>query len=236
MNKVKTLALALTAMITMQAAQAQTADEIVNKNIEAMGGKDKLLSIKTVKMTGSLTVQGMDIGITRTASHNVGMRVDISVPGMGEGFQIMTTTKGWGFMPFQGQTSPEEVPEDQVKDSQGDLDLQGQLVNYKEKGVTVEAQGKEVVDGVECYKLKITSKNGKSVTSYFDAKTYYRVKTVSKRNVNGQETDVETLFSDYKKTADGYVFAHAQTNAIGTITFSSIEVNKPVDESIYVVK
>ncbi len=235
MNKLKTLALAITAMISLQAAQAQTADEVVNKHIEALGGKAKLQTLKTVKMTGSVTAQGMEIGLTITISHGVGSRNDISVPGMGESFQIMTPTKGWNMLAFQGQTSPEEVSEDQVMSGQAQLDLQGALLDYKEKGHTVELQGKETVDGAECFKLKITYKNGKSATSYIDAKTYYRVKSVSKRTINGEEMDIETTYSDFRKTPEGFVFPYSQVTPNGPLSFSSIEVNKPVDESIFKV-
>jgi hypothetical protein len=236
MNKLKTLALAAAAMISMQASQAQTADDVVNKYIEALGGKEKLMSLKSVKMTGGLSVQGMDIGITVTILNGVGSRNDISVPGMGEGYQIMTPTKGWSYMPFQGQTSPEEVSEDRVKSSQAQLDLQGALLGYKEKGHQVELLGKETVDGAECFKLKLTNKNGKVSTLFIDTKTYYRIKSISTTNINGEDTEIETSYSDFRKTPEGFVFPFSQTTPNGPITYSSIEVNKPVDESIFVVK
>jgi hypothetical protein len=235
MNKLKTLALAAAAMITMQASQAQTADDVINKYVEAMGGTEKLMALKSVKMTGSLSAMGMDIGLTVTILHGVGFRNDISVPGMGEGYQIMTTTKGWSYMPFQGQASPEEVSEDKVKTGQAQLDLQSALVNYKEKGHQVELQGKETAEGVECYKLKVTQKSGKISTVFLDAKTYYRIKSITTANVNGEEQEVETVYSDFKKV-DGYVFPFSQSTPNGPIVYTSVEVNKPVDESIFVVK
>ena len=217
----------------VQFAQAQTVDEVIDNYINAIGGKEKLLALKSVKMDGSLNVQGFDVGVVTTISHGVGSRTDISVPGMGEGYQIMTTTKGWSFMPFQGQTSPEEVGEDMVKAGQSTLDIQSPFLNYKEKGNTVELLGKEKAEGKDCFKLKLTNKFGKVTTVFIDATTYYRIKAVSKATVNGEEMDVETIYSDYRKNADGYVFAYAQTSPRGTITFSSVEVNKPVDENIF---
>ena len=37
---------------------SQTADELVNKNIQAKGGIDKIKAIKSVRMTGRLTGSG----------------------------------------------------------------------------------------------------------------------------------------------------------------------------------
>lgn len=223
----------LLSLVLVQFAQAQTVDEVIDNYLNALGGKEKMLALKTVKMDGSMNVQGFDIGITITVSQGVGSRTDISVPGMGEGYQIMTPTKGWSYMPFQGQTAPEEVSEDQVKAGQNALDLQSPFINYKEKGNTVELLGKEKAEGLECYKIKLTNKFGKVTTVYIDTTNYHRIKVTGKTVVNGEETDIETIFSDFRKNADGYLFAYSQSTPRGTIVFSSVEINKPVDENIF---
>ena len=225
--------MALAAIMSVQTSKAQTADEVIDKYVAAMGGREKLLALKLEKMTGSLNVQGMDVGITITAFNVVGTRTDISVPGMGKGFQIMNTTKGWNFMPFQGQATPAEFTADQVKASQSQLDIHGPLLNYKGKGSQVELAGQEKVDGKDAYKIKLTNKAGKVITYFIDATTFYRVKSIGKTQTPEGETDAETSYSDFKKTADGYTFPFSQTNARGTIMFTQIEVNKPVDEKIF---
>src|SRR5665647_3248338 len=225
MKKLNIGLLAIAAIISVQSINAQTADEVIEKYETALGGKEKLMSLKSVKMTGNINVQGLDVGVTVTIVHGVGSRNDIFVPGMGEGFQIINATKGWDFLPFQGQTSPEQISADQLKSSQGLLDLQGFLVNYKEKGSEVELLGKENVAGAECYKLKLTSKLGDMYNLFIDTKTYYRVKSITKTKTPNGEVDVETSYSDFKKTDEGYVFPFSQTIARGTITFSAIEIN-----------
>lgn len=234
MKKFTTGLLALTTLISVHSSiKAQTADEVIDKYVAALGGKEKLATLKTVKMTGNLNVQGTDVGIVITAANGVGVRTDISVPGMGEGFQIMNAKKGWSFMPFQGQTEPAEVSADQVKSSQSQLDIQGALFNYKEKGSTVELAGKEAVNGADAYKIKLTSKDGKVSTLFIDAKTFYRVKSIAKTATPQGEVEMETTYSDFKKTDDGFVFPFSQTNNRGTIIFTAVETNKPVDEKIF---
>ena len=228
--------LAIAAVISIQSIKAQTVDEVIDKYEIALGGKEKLLSLKSVKMTGSLSVQGFEVGVKVTIVDGVGSRNDISVPGMGEGFQVVNTKKGWDFMPFRGQASPEEISAEQLKSSQWLLDLQGLLVNYKEKGSQVELLGKENVSGSECFKIKLTSKMGKEYTLYIDTKNYYRIKSVSKTNSRNGEVDTEVTYGDYKKTVDGYVFPYLQTIGEGSIVFSTIEINLPVDEKIFTVE
>ncbi|WP_462249912.1 LolA-like protein [Ferruginibacter sp.] len=219
-------------MIFAQFAQAQTVDEIIDKNITAMGGKEKLASLKSVKMEGNLSVMGNDVALAITTSHGVGMRADISVMGT-ENYQIVTPAKGTVFMPVQGMSEPTPMSDDQLKSATGQLDLQGALFNYKEKGSTVTLVGKETVDGEECYNIKLTNKMG-TVTNYFiSTKTNFKIKSTGKRMVNGEETEVANTYSNYKQNADGYWFPYSTTNAQGTTDFSKIDTNIAVDESIF---
>jgi len=222
-------------IITMTLAQtlhAQTANDVVNKYIAAMGGKEKLASLKTVKMEGNLNVQGTDIALVITKKHLKGMRVDISVMGSAN-YQIVTPAKGTVFMPVQGMTEPTVMPDNLLKAVLPQLDLEGSLVNYEDKGTAVELIGHENVDGEDCYNLKVTDKNG-IITNYFiSANTSFIVKTNGKRVMNGDEMDIATTYSNYKQNADGFWFPYSTTNMQGTTDFSKIDTNIPVDESIF---
>ncbi len=235
MKKLQMGIFAVAAILSIQSIKAQTADEVVDKYVTALGGKEKLATLKSVKKTGSINVQGTDVNLTITIVQGVGSRNDISVPGNGEGFQIINTTKGWDFMPFMGQASPEEVTAEKLKSSQGILDLQGVLFNYKEKGSQVELLGKENVDGAEAYKLKITNKLGVVSTLFINTKTNYLVRSITTaKGANGDE-NTEVTYNDFKKTDEGYLFPFSQAIDRGTIIFSVIETNKPVDEKIFTV-
>ena len=222
-------------IITMTLAQtlhAQTANDVVNKYIAAMGGKEKLASLKTVKTEGSMNVQGTDIALVITKKHLKGMRVDISVMGSAN-YQIVTPAKGTVFMPVQGMTEPTVMPDNLLKAVLPQLDLEGSLVNYEDKGTAVELIGHENVDGEDCYNLKVTDKNG-IITNYFiSANTSFIVKTNGKRVMNGDEMDIATTYSNYKQNADGFWFPYSTTNMQGTTDYSKIDTNIPVDESIF---
>ena len=233
MKQIKNVSLALLLLVSVQQLKAQTADEVIDKFINAVGGKEKLMALNSLKMDGSLNVQGFDVGLTITILNGKGSRTDISVPGQSDGYRIITPAKGWNFLPFQGQSAPEEASEDQVKAGQSGLDLQSPLLNYKEKGHKVELLGNEKVDGADCYKLKVTYKNGKVATLFINANTFYRVKSISTVNMNGEDTEIETTYSDFKKLPEGYTFPYSQTSSNGTIVYSTISVNKPVDENIF---
>lgn len=221
-------------MVLVQFVQAQvkTVDDVINKYIEALGGKEKLSTLKSVKYTGNINIQGNDVNIVQTKLHMKGMRLDIFVAGT-ENYQFVTPEKGIVFMPVQGMTEPSPMPEDQLKSGQNQLDVQGALFNYKEKGIVVELLGTELLNGEDNHKLKITFKNGLATTCFISAKNYRINKTVTKRMVNGQEQDMETTFSNYKQNADGFWFAYNNTSMQGETIFDKIETNIPVDENIF---
>src|SRR5437868_15046000 len=112
MKQVKKIFLSLLLLVSVHGLKAQTVDEVVDKFIAAIGGTEKVMALSSIKMDGTLNTQGFDVGIIVTVLNGKGARTDISVPGMSEGYRIVTPTKGWNYLPFQGQTSPEEADED----------------------------------------------------------------------------------------------------------------------------
>jgi len=232
MKLIRTSAIAIVAMLVSVFTFAQTAEEIVAKHVEAVGGAAAWKKINSIYYEGKMTVQGAEVNVTLTVLNGKGVRQNISVMGM-TGYYIITPTAGWNFMPFQGQTTPEPMTADELKQSADDLDVQGKLVDYKSKGHTVEFLGKDDVEGTECFKLKITTKTGNVETVFIDPKSYYIVRSIVKRTANGQESDVQSDLSNYQKLPEGIVVPFSVTLSFGELVISKAEVNKQVDESTF---
>ena len=228
----KKIFLSILAIVMVGFSYAQTVDEIVNKHIEAIGGADAWKKVNSMVSTGSLKVQGADIGMNIAVLNGKGSRTDISAMGM-NGYMIVTPTAGWNFMPFQGQKTPEPITADDLKEAQEALDVQGNLLDYKAKGHSIELLGKDDVDGVEAFKIKETLKSGKVETIFIDPKTYYIIRSISKQKANGKESDVTTNLSNYQKLPEGIMVPMSITLPFGEMTISKVELNKPIDENIF---
>ena len=228
----KRIVFAFLLVATAFVTKAQTADEIISKHIDAIGGADAWRKVTSIRQEGTMQVQGADVTVARTVLHGKGTRQDISLGGM-NGYSIMTPTAGWNFMPFQGQTQPEPMTAEDIKEGQQDMDAQDELVDYKGKGTTVELLGKDDVDGTECYKLLVTFKSGKSESLFIDPASYHIIRQVAKQKANGQEMDITTNFSNYQKLPEGIVVAMSMTLPFGELNIKKVEVNKPVDEMIF---
>jgi hypothetical protein len=120
-----------------------------------------------------------------------------------------------------------------VKDQ---ADLSGNLMDYKSKGHSIELLGKEDLEGTEVYKLKLNKKSGDVEYNYIDASTYLVIKSESIIKMQGQEAKSSQMMSNYK-AVDGLMFPFTieQDNPMmggnSSVTFTSIVVNAPVDES-----
>ena len=235
MKQIKLGLLALATLLSVQSAKAQNIDEVVNKYVAALGGKEKLSTLKSVRMDGTLNASGTDVNLTITKSQLVGERIDIIAMGM-NGYQIFTPTIGWVYMPFMGQTSPEVMKEEQIKTGAAGLDIQGSLFNYKEKGTDLQLLGKEKVDSFDCYKIKAILKSGLTIKYYIDAKTNYIIKTVATQKIGSEQKEEINSYANYKATDNGYIFPFTTTIEQGEINFTKIETNVSVDNKIFIEK
>lgn len=217
------------------ASIAQTTDEIVAKHIEAVGGKANWDKVKSMRTEGLIKAQGAEIKITNTQIDKKASRSDIAVMGM-NGYNILTTTEGWNYMPFQGQTKPEPITADDVKTGQDGLELQDEFFTYKQLGKKLENLGKDDVDGTECFKLKLIDKTGKETTYYIDQTDYFIIKQTNKINANGKEMENSTSYSNYKKTDAGVFIAMNIGSGFGDMEITKIEINPKIDESIFKIK
>ncbi len=210
-----------------------TVEEIVANNLEAKGGEDGWKALETGRMTGSMLMGGgaagaleMPFTVEFKKPHRI--RLEFTMQGM-TAIQAFDGEIGWAILPFLGKTEPEEMAEDQVKQLKDQADFEGVLVDYKEKGHTVELMGQEEVDGTPAYKLKVTRADGDVDIIYLDEEYFVEFKMESNREVQGSEVTVSTVLGDYKEV-DGLLFAHSMEMAFGggeaqqVITIEKIEL------------
>jgi hypothetical protein len=224
-------------LLPVNAVQAQTMEEIISRHVEAMGGREKIMTLSTAMMTGTFTAIGttVPIAITTTKKHMAGSRIDIEANGTNN-YQVITPQNGWIFTPVQGDKEPRPLQEDQFKAGQVLLDLHGPFINHKEKGIKIEMEGKDTVDGIMCYKLKVTSPNTNVTVYYISSISHWIVKTSTRMFQFGQMENVETSYGSYKQNEDGYWFAYSNVGPRGVTNHEKITTNKEVDGKIFIVK
>jgi hypothetical protein len=211
-------------------ASAQTLDEVLAKNLQARGGLDKINAVKTIRMTGTMTVgPGMEAPLVMEMRRPNLVKTSFTLQGM-TGVQAYDGKTGWAVMPFMGKKDPEAMSADDVKELADQSDFDGPLVDWKKKGNTVELLGKESVEGTDAWKLKVTLKSGTVRTIYLDADSYLEIKSEGKRTMHGTELEVEGTVGDYKDVS-GLMLPYSMENSVKghpekqKITITKIELN-----------
>jgi hypothetical protein len=179
----------------------QTVDELIDQNLKAHGGLDKLRAVKSVKMTGKMNMAGgMEAPFTFQKKRPDKIRIEFVLQGL-TGIQAFDGSTAWTLMPFTGSKDPQKMPEDERKDIIEQADFDGPLVDYKQKGNLVEYVGKEDVEGTEAHKLKLTLKNGNVRYIFLDPDSGLEMKTTALIKREGVETSVDSFFGDYKEVS-----------------------------------
>lgn len=238
MKLVKRCLLSLSLATLAFAVQAQSPEEIFAKHIDAIGGKEKLSAITSVKMTNTNLVMGNEAPATVVILNGKGFRSEAEVMGS-KMIQVFTDKGGWMVNPMMGASDPQEIPAEQAKMGQSQIYVVP-LLNYPANGSKAEYLGQEKLGSVNAYKVKLTDQNNEATTYYFDPATYYLVQTVRSAEMMGQKVEVTTSFADFKKTDYGWVVPQTMEINMGQFAITSklknIEVNTPVDAAIFEMK
>jgi hypothetical protein len=223
------------------AAAGQTADELVQKNIQAKGGLEKIKALKSVRMSGNFDGGGgfhARVGQDNMRPNMV--RETFSLQGM-TGVQAYDGTTGWVIRPFGGRKDPQLMGEDDLRDLLIDADFDGPLVDYKEKGNTVEYLGHDIVDGDDALRLKVTLKDGDIIYYYLDPDAFIEIRKEVQEFIRGQVRETVVDLGSYKAVA-GVMFAFSVSagpkndpSNRQTITYDKIEANVVMDASLFAV-
>lgn len=229
----KKIIMALLAVICcVSFVQSQTLEEVQQKYITALGGKSTLAKLKNTYQEATMEIMGMQFEAKMWIVYGAAMRQEVEIQGQ-KIITYVSTDKGWMINPMMGSTTPQPLPQEALKEYIGVLTPGGELSTLKERGFNATLEGKEDVGGKPAHKIKVAKDSAES-TLYVDVATNYLVQTVIKSSAMGQEFEVKTILSDYKKTPEGYVFPYTSVvnnPMMGDIkmTITKLEVNKNID-------
>jgi hypothetical protein len=205
-----------------------SADEVVAKYVAAIGGKDAINQVKSISLETSVQVMGNDAPSTTVIVDGVGYKTETEFNGS-KIVQCFTDKGGWVVNPMSGAADPTPMADDEYNEGKGQIHVGGELYDYAAKGSKVELLGKD--PGV--FKIKLTTKDKVETTYVIDAKTYLLKSLSRKGKMQGQDVDVDTDFSDYRKTDVGYLMPYAMAVDFGgqfslNVTVKKVELNKAI--------
>ena len=237
----KKLVVFVIAIVTSISVQGQTLDEILSNYFENIGGKEKLASVKGIKMTASINQMGMTIPLEIYNFADGKQMTVVSFQGKSFKSGVFDGETLWStnFMTMKAEKSDAEATAN-FKLSIGDFP--DSFLDYKKKGYKAELLGKETIDGTETFKIKLTKKpitvDGKKEENiefhFFDTENFVPI-AIHTEIKSGQAKGMMSVvsMSDYDEV-DGIYFPFSMTQGVKgqpgqPITISKIELNPTVD-------
>jgi outer membrane lipoprotein-sorting protein len=218
-------------------AKAQTVDEIIAKNIQAKGGLEKLKGVKSLRTSVKFSDGSFRAEFRQEIKRPGKVREEFIVQGMAQ-IQAYDGKTGWQISPFNGRKDPDLMSQDDMKSLIVDGDIDGPLVDYKEKGHKAELVGHDSMEGTDCYKIKLSMKNGDVRYYYLDTDSYLELKVEIQTTIRGALQESEFYYGDYEQVNGIYYpfdVEQAQKGSSSRQQFSveKIEQNVDLDDSLF---
>ncbi len=232
--------LALTSTAQEKAAKvAENVDTLVAKNVEAKGGAQALKAMQSLQLKGKLLVNNgqMELAYLQTKKRPENVRSELTLQGMTM-VQAYDGKEGWKISPFQGRKDPEKMSADDTKSLVEEAEIDGPLVNWKEKGSTVEYLGTEDIDGTMAHKLKVLRKNGDVNYVYLDPDHFLEIRVVTQRTVQGAQVETETDLGEYEKIGGVFLPFSIEGGMKGSsdkqkLVIEKADLNVPVEDASF---
>jgi len=218
-------------------AGAQGVDEVVAKNIQARGGLEKLKGVRSIRTTAKLTQGSFRAEFRQEGKRGGKVREEFIIQGLAQ-IQAYDGKTGWQISPFGGRKDPELLSQDDLKSLVVDADIDGPLIEYKEKGNTAEMVGHDSMEGTDCFKIKLNMKNGDVRYYYLDADSYLDLKVEIQTTIRGALQESELYYGDYEEVNGifyPFTVEQAQKGSASRTQISvvKIEQNVSLDDSLF---
>ncbi|NGX82967.1 pitrilysin family protein [Aequorivita sp. KMM 9714] len=194
-----------------------TAESVINKYIDAIGGRKALADVKTVKMEAGAEMQGMQLGleIKKTTKNQSSLIVSMG----GAPLQKVIFDGEKGYMSGQGQKMDYTDEQNQA--------AKKQAVPF------AELSAKDAkLDRVEEGAYVIVLEEGQE--AFYDKESGLKVKEVSTQEMNGQKISTTVVYDDYTEV-NGIKFPFTIKQSAGpqelTFKVSKVSINEGVADS-----
>ena len=184
---------------------------IIEKSADAAGGRDRLAKIKSIEVTGTMSVPAQNVNGTFTLIKKPDRAVmSADIPGIGK------ITSGWlGNVVYQMSDvmGARLITGAEKEDLLRDLDMRQEFAPL-EQLKDLKVVGEETVDGHAAWKLTGKTPTGRDETHWIDEQNFQTLRTQMQVMTEMGLLDATSDFSDYK-TVDGITFPYTTTQVVG---------------------
>jgi hypothetical protein len=215
-------------------AQDMTAEQVMDKYVAAIGGKEFVAGIKDMTVEMSAETERGPIMMTRKAMAPNKSSMVINASGM----EVMRMTSDGTKMGMGGMQGSRVL---EGKEAQASI-LQATMfpeLRYAEMGLKNTLDGVEAVNGKDAYKITHSAADGSgSWTDFYDKESGLKVQTVTTQKMQGRDVTQTMAYNDYKDFK-GLKYPTSIVQSGGramTMSVDKVKINTGAKESDFVVK
>ncbi len=215
---------------------AQSLEEIVRNYTEA-NKFNQIASRKSVRITARMSMMGMETPMEIWMKNPNKVKTVMSMGGQ-DIIQSFDGEKGYSVNPMTGSSQPVEMSPEEIKQLLGNNLFDNMIDKFLKNG-QLELAGEDAVRGSPAIKIQATYEPGTTGYLYIDRESWHLVKQTMNLNQGGMQATVETYPSDYREIS-GIVLPMKMTTAVSgmemIVTFTNVEVDVPMDDSVFRLK
>ena len=208
-----------------------SAESIINKYIDLIGGKDKLADVESIEINGNanLNMQGQSFVLEFYSLKNNQNQSLATVTAGGMVVQRSVFNKYQGYNEVNGQRVP--LADSELEQAIINSALFSEL-NYDFS--TIELVGTSSVDDQKAYEIKITDNK----TEYYSIESGLKIKEVEMQEIEGNQLAIETTIKEYEEVEG--ILIPKEINQVTptlpipggiTIKFNNIKLNVKTSDS-----
>jgi hypothetical protein len=209
------------------------AQAIVDRHIEAVGGRAAIKSHNSVKVSGSISVpaNGMSGTLEVFAARPNKTRANMTLAGIGDVVEGYDGTVAWSISPMTG---PMLATGEELAQKAFEADFDGAL-GIATRFDSIRTAERTTFEGRPVYKVVMSRKGAADEIAFFDVETGLKAGGIVERKGPMGTISVTSSLSDYKKFGDilhPTTMKQTMTGVQMVSTFTSIEYDK-VDPAVF---
>ena len=184
----------------------KTPEEIISRHIEAHGGKENWNVVEALELKGRFTSfsEVHDFYTLKTAGGEFFSSFNLGKHRVHEGYDGTTF---WTIDPWQGFDFPRKINKAERHVIMQKAEFFSPFYRWEERGLRVDFQGKEEVDGLEMYVLTLTRPDMSAETWFIDTQTYLVYKSITPWVDFAFPLEAEAYYDDYREV-NGLLLPH----------------------------
>ncbi|MFN3307475.1 MAG: hypothetical protein ACK42Z_09875, partial [Candidatus Kapaibacteriota bacterium] len=177
----------------------ESAESIVEKNIQVRGGRDSFNRIQTLFIQESINTMGLDVPVKLYISRPNTMRTEVNFGGQSL-VTILLPDTAIAIVDNNVTSLPPEAKTEMKKNLENQLDyLRSEFFNLEQRGGKILGITQENFKGKQAHKFKVSYSDGSISYLYIDRSTYLNLGTKTEKIIDGKKMELETVYSDYRK-------------------------------------